>query len=475
MRIGKAVAWGLIVLGGAALWAQSGTAERPAAPAPAATGVQSGDSAKSDSMSSDNEQNAGQMLTPPPVSGGTYPVAVTAEERANYLRGGVTFNTAYSDNVLAGTSGTPVSDVSYSIWPTLMLDETSSRLHFVLSYAPGFTFYQRVSAFNETDQNVGLEVKYRLSPHVTFSARDGFQKTSNVFNQPDLAAGGVVSGGAGGGNLSVIAPVADRLSNIGSVGLAYQFGTDSMVGASGAFSNLHYPDAAEVPGLFDSASQSGSGFYARRISNTHYVGAIYQYQRLLSYPAPGTNETQTHAALAFLTVYVSPRFSISAFGGPEHADSGGQFSVSGTASTPGAQSWKPDAGGSLSWQGLHTSLALSYSHMIASGGGLLGAVEMDGANASFRQQITRLLSATLLGAYAQNDLLISPPVASGNGHTVLGTASVQQQLLGQHLSVQLGYTRLHQDYSTVAALAANPDTNREFVSLSYQFARALGR
>ena len=34
------------------------------------------------------------------------------------------------------------------------------------------------------------------SPHVTFSASDGFQKSSNVFNQPpDLASGGVVSGG----------------------------------------------------------------------------------------------------------------------------------------------------------------------------------------------------------------------------------------------------------------------------------------
>jgi hypothetical protein len=64
-------------------------------------------------------------------------------------------------------------------------------------------------------------------------------------------------------------------------------------------------------------------------------------------------------------------------------------------------------------------------------------------------------------------------VVSYNGHTILGTAGLQQQF-GQHLNLQLGYTRLHQDYTSVAVLAT-PNTNREFVSISYQFAKALGR
>jgi hypothetical protein len=49
-----------------------------------------------------------------------------------------------------------------------------------------------------------------------------------------------------------------------------------------------------------------------------------------------------------------------------------------------------------------------------------------------------------------------------------------QRLFGEHLNAQLGYTRLHQSYN-VTAIATNPDTNREFVSISYQFARPLGR
>ena len=70
--------------------------------------------------------------------------------------------------------GKPVSDVSYSVGPTLALDETRSRLHFVLNYAPGFTFYQRTSSRNEQDQNVSFNLHYRLSPHVTFLRKTDF-------------------------------------------------------------------------------------------------------------------------------------------------------------------------------------------------------------------------------------------------------------------------------------------------------------
>src|SRR5277367_5256845 len=459
MRFRDTLGWALILLAAAPLWPQA----QPAAPVPAVSGVQNGDAPNSDSANNDSDPNSIRMLTPPPTSGGTYPVVVGAEERANYLRGGVTFNTAYSDNVLAGASATPLSSVSYSVWPTIALDETSSRLHWVLAYAPGFTFYQKVTASNESDENLALEFTYRLSPHVTFSAHDGLQKSSNVFNQPFLSTAGAVSGGSTVANLSVIAPLADRLSNNGSVGLTYQFAANSMVGASGSFTNLHYPDPTQVRGLFDSESQEGSAFYALRIAKRHYVGAIYQYQRLLAYPAPGTNETETHAVLGFYTWYLSSKFSASVFGGPQYADSSPQFAATGTASTAASHSWKPDAGGSLSWQGLHSSVALSYLHAIANGGGLLGAVKMDSATASLRQQLTHTLDAMLLGSYAQNDLLLAAPLASGNGHSVSGTASVQQ-FVGSHLNVQLGYTRLHQDYSSVAVLAANPDTNREFIS-----------
>src|ERR1700723_842606 len=174
MKLFERICVGLLALPAATLWSQ--VDNTPAAPVPAVVGP---------------ESTSDQMQTPPPVSGQSYPTA----QRSTYLRGGVAFPSAYTDNALGSVNGHPVSDVSYSIWPNLALDETTPRLHIVSTYAPGFTFYQRESALNETDQNASIDLQYRLSPHVTVSARDGFLKSSSVFNQPDLASALAVSGG----------------------------------------------------------------------------------------------------------------------------------------------------------------------------------------------------------------------------------------------------------------------------------------
>jgi hypothetical protein len=462
-------------LGPALLVAMPVWCQQPAV-APDQPSVPTANSAANPGASSDSGpvSSEDRMVTPPPVSGQSYPTASVSQERSNYLRGGLVFTAAYSDNAVGPVNGRPESDVSYSVMPTLAIDETTTRTHFVMTYAPGFTFYQRFSSKNEADQNAAVDFTYRLSPHVTFEARDGFQKSSSVFNQPDLGSAGAVSGGTQGGNFSIIAPIADRLSNTGNVGLTYQFALNAMIGASGTFTNLHYPNPSEVPGLFDSQSQGGSAFYALRISKVNYLGAAYQYQRLQSFPPVGTNETQTHAMLLFYTFRPSTRFSISIFGGPQYADIGPQFSQTASTPSPGFTSWNPEAGGSLSWQGRVSNVAVSYAHMISSSGGLIGAVQQDIASVSIGQQFSKTLSASVGGLYAQNDVLGATSQASNNGHTVSGTVSLQRQV-GQHLNVQLGYTRLHQDYGAVAVLAGTPDTNREFVALSYEFSRPLGR
>lgn len=415
--------------------------------------------------------NDTRMLTPPPVSGQAYPTALGSEQRSNYLRYGVSFTSAYSDNSVGGT--TPVSDTSYSILPTVALDETTPTLHSVLTYSPGFTFYQRTTARDEADQNVSLNVNDRLSPHVTLTARDGFQKSSSVFNQLDYGSGGI-SGGSQGANDSVIAPISPFLRNSADVSVSYQFALNGMVGASGTFTNLHYYNSAEVLGLADSTTQGGSVFYSLRASRLHYFGVTYQYQRIVSSSPPeGQSETQTQAMLFYYTLYPTSRLSISVFGGPQHSSTV-QPPLLGL-SLPPAIAWNPSIGGSFSWQGQLTNAALSYSHTISGGGGLNGAVHMDSANLSVRRQIARSLNASLSGAYAQNNVVGSPLFGGSNdGHSISCTGSLSKQF-GEHISFQLGYSRLHQDYSGVQVLAATPDTNREFVSVSYQFSRPLGR
>ena len=49
----------------------------------------------------------------------------------------------------------------------------------MLDYAPGFTLYQRTSSLNQADQNLSANFQYRLSPNLTATVAEGFQKTSN--------------------------------------------------------------------------------------------------------------------------------------------------------------------------------------------------------------------------------------------------------------------------------------------------------
>jgi hypothetical protein len=411
------------------------------------------------------------MLTPPTVNAGSYPVVGLAEERSNYLRLGIIFTTAYSDNILGGSTSAPVSDVSYSIWPTISLDQTTPRLHSVFTYSPGFTFYQKTTSRNETDQNVSGKVEYRLSPHVTVTVQDTFLKTSNIFNQPNLV-NEPISGGGLPPSVAVIAPVADQLRNIASGGISYQFGPNSMVGANGSFTYLNYPDPNQVPGLFNSRSETGSGFYNHRLSKKHYVGAMYQYSRMLALPegseTGSQTTTQTQTIYGFYTVYFKPTISLSLSGGPQYYNAV-------QSPLPASNAWRPAATASFGWQAQRTNVAISYSHVVSGAGGLLGAYDSDNATGSVHWQVARYWDIGASGFYSNYKALTPLFVSSTpGGHTLSGTASVKYTFRG-YLSFEGGYTRLHQDYGDIPLVSAFPNTNREYISIAYHFARPLGR
>jgi hypothetical protein len=459
MNIRNRIFCGLLWLSAVPLWAQVDNT----IPVPAVTGVQSNDD---------------RMTTPPPVSGADYPVRFTSETPANYLRGGLTFDSAYSDNVLTSAAGNPLGDLSFSIWPTIAIDQTRPRLHWRLSYAPGFTFYRRFDSRNEADQNVALDFEYQLTPHLTLTLRDAFQESSSAFNSPDQSLTGAVSGSAQGSNNLVVAPLTERLYNNGNAGITYQFAPNGMVGASGTFTNLHYPNPAEVSGtnpaqgnpaqlfgLYDASSRTGSAFSSVRFSKKHYIGVAYQYDDLFSFPTGLTTETRTQSVFLFYTFYATPAFSVSLFGGP-------QYSRTSEITQPASQMWSPTGGASLNWQARRTAVALSGSHIVSGGGGLIGAAESDMATLSVRQKIAKNLSAALDGAYANRTAIPLVSLPNMNGHSISGDVSLERRV-GQHFAARAGYTRLRQRYDDVVVIS--PNTNREWVSISYEFTRPLGR
>ena len=195
------------------------------------------------------------------------------------------------------------------------------------------------------------------------------------------------------------------------------------------------------------------------------MGATYGLQKLFTHP--GQVETQTQSTLLFYTLSLPPTLTVALFAGPEHSATNGDIKLE-------RRVWSPALGGSLGWHGGHASMVASYSQRITSGGGLSGAVRSKSTDGSVRWQFTRTLTASLRGLYLVNRVLDSPGSFGDGGHSVSGTVSLERSI-GEHLGLQMGYTRLHQSYANVPVISNTPNRNNVWVSLSYQFDRPMGR
>ena len=91
-----------------------------------------------------------------------------------------------------------------------------------------------------------------------------------------------------------------------------------------------------------------------------------------------------------------------------------------------------------------------------------------------RRQLTKSWNAGVDAFYANSTLLTPQLSATKGGHSIAGTVSLGRQI-GQSLNLNLAYTRLHQSYGNLSTLSAAPNTNRVWLSLSYQFTRPIGR
>ena len=396
---------------------------------------------------------------------------VGSESRTNYLSGGMYFTGAYNDNVYPGGSSEPIADFTYSVFPTIAFQMTRPRQSETFRYSPGFTLYQRNSALNQITQSAQAAFQYRLTAHTTFTLNDAFSQNSNAFTQPNLA-GVAVSGSTQNSVTGIIAPYAETLMNKLQGNVTYQISATGMIGGGGSFDILNYPNPQQVVGLYNFKTSSVSAFYNRRLSSTQYIGGNYQYARSDTSSPITTISTGSTSRINGMSLFYSHYFgrtlSFSLSGGAQHVDQ--SFSVA-----PATASWMPQGMGSVGWQTERFNLAASFSRSVSAGNGFYGAFNSTNANVSTSWQMSRIWSARLGGAYMLTKS-VTPQVISSraDGHSIFGDFSVERRI-GEHFTAAVGYTRLHQTYGRIPAISVNPDANREYVSVSYNFTRPLGR
>ena len=406
------------------------------------------------------------MQMSPEVSGSFYPSSVASQVRTNTLSGGVVFTTAYNDNLFTNETSKPIGAESYQVTPTLRLDQSTSRTHGALSYSPGFTFYEPVTALNGVMQNATVDYQYRLTPRLTLSGQDFFEQNSSAFSQPYTYAGSTVSGSNNVGTGFLIVPYLGQIVNSTSGTIGYQFSKNGMIGGSGSYSIFDFSGQSQQTGLYNSGTAGGSVFYSVRLTKAQFIGVRYGYSHTVTNPGAAT--TQTQEGSVFYTMALPNRLSLSLSGGPE-------YEVTTLTGTPSTNTWGPGGTASLGWQRTRTNLAMSYSRAITSGEGFLGAYTVDSANLSAQWLFTPRLSAGLSGNYTNIKDSTSLGVGtSPTGHTLFGRASLQYTI-NQHMNLVGEYTRLHQDYGNIAVIAHDPNADRVSVTLSYSFTRPLGQ
>lgn len=410
-----------------------------------------------------------QMLLPPPVSGVGLPTSIGAQKLSNALSGGVLVSGGYANNLYPGSGIRTVSDTTFSVQPYMSFDRTTRRLDESLRYAPTFDYYSPDTTLNTFNQSGTVAFQYRLAPHVTVLAGDNVDQTSDTWSQP--LSSGSVSGGLPAATPGFIVPFAPQISNSAYGQLAWQLSPNSMVGAGGNTTLLHYTNTSQAQGLFDSNSRSGSGFYTRRFGSNQYFGGLYEYSYIVATPdtpsGPPKEDLSAHEAMAFYTVYLEPKLSISLGAGSQY------YKLEQSPAAP-LHAWAPIAVGSVGWQAQRASFALTYSHLVTAGEGIVGAYTSDSGSLSTQLQLSPDWIATIAGTYAQlNPVTRAFSFSTPGGHTVSFNGLLERRL-GPFLSLSIQYQHLHQTYDGIPSIAANPDSSRTTASISYHFTRPLG-
>ena len=87
---------------------------------------------------------------------------------------------------------------------------------------------------------------------------------------------------------------------------------------------------------------------------------------------------------------------------------------------------------------------------------------------------TKLEIKVVCGLHQQQKRKTQLGLDGPGGNTASGTAVLQHRI-GEHFNAELGYARLHQNYNGIALVSTAPDSDRVYISVSYQLTRPLGR
>jgi hypothetical protein len=167
------------------------------------------------------------------------------------------------------------------------------------------------------------------------------------------------------------------------------------------------------------------------------------------------------------------KMSVSIFAGPEYVDIVSPLSGSSTSSTPGKK-WSSAAGASFNWTGLRSSFFGDFVRRTNDGGGLQGATQATSVSGGVRHRLGRVWTTSATATYGVNDSLTTGAGIPDSVKWSSFSASVERSIR-ESVNFLAGYSHEIQKGQDLLLPDANAHRNRVWFSISYNFAKPLGR
>jgi hypothetical protein len=413
----------------------------------------------------------------PMIGTGQMPTAVPTDDQmpTNVFQLRIAAGVRFDDNAQLG-SVVKRSDIDYSFTPNVAFVQTRRRLDWGLSYGPGVDISEHRLFADQFTNDFGGHFTWAISRHGVLSAQQNYILSTNPFQQFGSQPFTTTPGSIVSPNQSIYLPNFRRTTSLSQAQYSYQLGAHTTFGMGGSFALARYRNTsgsgAPTP-LINSQSASGQAYLSHQFTPRNQVGFQYGGQ-VLKFQQVNARTT-THTFLIFDEIKLTPNSNLSVYGGPEYSLTSNQVELNLgfvlVVIPVKANTWSWSAGGTYTLSGRRGAMVLNYSRRVSDGGGLTGAVELNGGSANFKWKLSPRWNLALDLAAADNQLL-----AVKTGQDELRTYSASMGLsrqLSKHLFMNLFFERLNQTGTLIGLPAGNHDIAG--VSISYDFLKPIGR
>jgi hypothetical protein len=400
---------------------------------------------------------------------------VTEEPETNGFAMEMHSAASWDDNIL-GDNAHRISDYVFEEGGRLSLWMRKPSWRLGLDYRPNALIYKTNGNFNQLDQRLDFDNEFHAGRHLLFKLKDSLDYSTGVLEPQTNGNVSLPVGGGSSLNNTIITPFARQFGNDASGGIEYQASLRSSFDFSGGhgfrrFKDIGNPNPSFATSLFNTQTDTGSGGYNYRMTKHLTTGLEYRFDNLRF---SQLFQTKTQGAYLKLLWEASPYVTFSIFGGPEYADSTGQFMVPSTNPLqPGnmtvtltTQHWSPAGGGAVTFRSNQTVFRLTGQRLVTDGGGLLPAVTNSYEGAEIRQRFAGRWDVALTASNARSSALQGLP-----GRGVVNTQAAGlafEYPIARNLSIHTGYNYLRQRTNQFVPFALNADRNRFTLGLFYR-------